>query len=100
MQSVLKSGPVPWAGYQSIQFLAEQVSHHPPSMLCYFHAVCCDYGLIPVSAIYAECPDKGMYAFGSIQTRSRFLGLSVGVQNIGQSNNSLHRTLLHHNDVT
>ena len=43
MQSVLKSGPVPWAGYQSIQFLAEQVSHHPPSILCYFHAVCCDY---------------------------------------------------------
>ena len=26
-----------------------------------------------------------MYAFGSIQTKSRFLGLSVGVQNIGQS---------------
>ena len=26
-----------------------------------------------------------MYAFGSIQTKSKFLGLSVGVQNIGQS---------------
>ena len=46
-----------------------------------------------VSAIYAECPEKGMYAFGSIQTKSRFLGLSVGVQNIGQRefvHNRLH----------
>lgn len=31
MQSLLDSGPVPYAGYDSLAFLAEQVSHHPPS---------------------------------------------------------------------
>lgn len=76
-EAVLNSGPVPWAGYRSIQFVAEQVSHHPP-----------------ISALYAECPEKGMYAFGSIQTKSRFLGLSVGVQNIGQ----IRIVLMSHNE--
>ncbi|XP_065915827.1 oxysterol-binding protein-related protein 9-like [Dysidea avara] len=76
-ESILKSGPLPWAGYQSIQFIAEQVSHHPP-----------------ISALYAECPAKGMYAFGSIQSKSRFLGLSVGIQNIGQ----IRIVLMGHNE--
>ena len=30
-QSILESGPVPYASYDSVTFIAEQVSHHPPS---------------------------------------------------------------------
>ena len=34
-QKLLESGPVPYASYDSVTFVAEQVSHHPPSMfLC------------------------------------------------------------------
>ena len=29
-QSILESGPVPYASYDSVTFVAEQVSHHPP----------------------------------------------------------------------
>ena len=29
-QSLLQSGPVPYASYSSVAFVAEQVSHHPP----------------------------------------------------------------------
>ena len=31
LQKILDSGPVPYARYNSITFVAEQVSHHPPS---------------------------------------------------------------------
>lgn len=30
-QHLLDSGPVPYASYNSVTFVAEQVSHHPPS---------------------------------------------------------------------
>ncbi|KAL5487404.1 hypothetical protein EMCRGX_G019998 [Ephydatia muelleri] len=65
-KKVVEKGPVPYARYNSVTFLAEQVSHHPP-----------------VSGFYAECPSKRMYVNGSFWTKSKFLGLSLGVNFIG-----------------
>lgn len=51
----------------NLTFIAEQVSHHPP-----------------VSAFYAEHPAKRIQCTGHIYTKSAFLGLSIGVHNIGK----------------
>ena len=70
-------GPVPWANENHVAFLAEQVSHHPP-----------------VSAFYAEQKAARIQFNGHIWTKSKFLGLSIGVHNIGQG----CITLLDHNE--
>ena len=62
-----KESPIPWASSAQLSFIAEQVSHHPP-----------------VSAFYAEHKDKRISFCGHIWTKSKFLGLSVCVNNIGQ----------------
>jgi len=51
----------------SLLFVAEQVSHHPP-----------------VSAFYAQNSHKGISCCAHIYTKSKYLGLSVGVHNVGQ----------------
>lgn len=61
------SGPVPWAASSALTFSAEQVSHHPP-----------------ISTFYAEHLEKRIMCSAHIYTKSKFLGLSVGVHNIGQ----------------
>ncbi|XP_074659923.1 oxysterol-binding protein-related protein 11-like isoform X2 [Tubulanus polymorphus] len=48
-------------------YTAEQVSHHPP-----------------ISAFYFECPDKRIYMNSSIWTKSKFMGMSIGVCMIGK----------------
>ncbi|XP_078074687.1 oxysterol-binding protein-related protein 9 isoform X2 [Mustelus asterias] len=60
-------GPVPEASQNSVTFVAEQVSHHPP-----------------ISAFYAECFSKRIQFNAHIWTKSKFLGMSIGVHNIGQ----------------
>lgn len=60
-------GPVPWGRNDQVCFVAEQVSHHPP-----------------VSAFYAEHMCGRLSFCGHIWTKSKFLGLSIGVHNIGQ----------------
>ncbi|CAG5861133.1 unnamed protein product [Menidia menidia] len=60
-------GPVPWSSSNSVRFVAEQVSHHPP-----------------ISAFYAECLSKKIQFNAHIWTKSKFLGMSIGVHNIGQ----------------
>ena len=60
--------PVPWAGDQSVAFLAEQVSHHPP-----------------ISAFYAEQRSSGQFLNGYLWTKSKFLGLSIAVHMVGQA---------------
>ena len=45
-----------------------------------FHAL---FLLAIVSGFYAECPHKNMYVTGSLWTKSKFLGLSLGVHFIG-----------------
>jgi hypothetical protein len=59
---------------QKLTFVAEQVSHHPP-----------------VSAFYAENKEKGISCCAHIYTKSKYLGLSVGVHNIGKGVINLSR---------
>lgn len=59
--------PLPWATKHHVQFSAEQVSHHPP-----------------ISAFYAENIEKNIQFNAQIWTKSKFLGLSICVHNIGQ----------------
>ncbi|GLV39794.1 uncharacterized protein CBL_08140 [Carabus blaptoides fortunei] len=60
-------GPVPWCHQDQLTFVAEQVSHHPP-----------------ISAFYAEHYNKKICFNAHVYTKSKFLGLSVCVYNIGQ----------------
>ncbi|XP_075920180.1 oxysterol-binding protein-related protein 9 isoform X4 [Petromyzon marinus] len=66
-QELAADGPVPWATKGSVTFIAEQVSHHPP-----------------ISAFYAECHCRRIQFNAHIWTKSKFLGMSIGVHNIGQ----------------
>ncbi|KAK3539988.1 hypothetical protein QTP70_019636, partial [Hemibagrus guttatus] len=63
----VSEGPVPHCSRGSVSFVAEQVSHHPP-----------------ISAFYAECISKKIQFNAHIWTKSKFLGMSIGVHNIGQ----------------
>ncbi|XP_036610963.1 oxysterol-binding protein-related protein 9 isoform X11 [Trichosurus vulpecula] len=63
----MSEGPVPWGSKNCVAFVAEQVSHHPP-----------------ISAFYAECFSKRIQFNAHIWTKSKFLGMSIGVHNIGQ----------------
>ncbi|KAI5610159.1 oxysterol-binding protein-related protein 9 isoform X2 [Silurus asotus] len=63
----VSEGPVPYCSRGSVSFVAEQVSHHPP-----------------ISAFYAECISKKIQFNAHIWTKSKFLGMSIGVHNIGQ----------------
>lgn len=67
-EDVVSDGPYPGSHKSQLTFLAEQVSHHPP-----------------VSAFYAEHPSKNVYLNGHIWTKSKFLGLSIAVHNVGQA---------------
>jgi len=66
-QPSVPDGPVPWCSSNQLTFIAEQVSHHPP-----------------VSAFYAEHYDKRISFCAHIWTKSKFLGLSIGVHHVGQ----------------
>ncbi|XP_026145407.1 oxysterol-binding protein-related protein 10 isoform X1 [Carassius auratus] len=50
-----------------VRFVAEQVSHHPP-----------------VSGFYCECAERGMCINTHIWTKSKFMGMSVGVSMVGE----------------
>ncbi|CAO1403299.1 unnamed protein product [Diamesa serratosioi] len=63
----IKDGPIPWCRNDQLTFIAEQVSHHPP-----------------ISAFYAEHYTKKISFSAHVWTKSKFLGLSIGVHNIGQ----------------
>lgn len=65
--TIVKDGPVPWCRKDQLTFMAEQVSHHPP-----------------ISAFYAEHYNKKISFSAHVWTKSKFLGLSIGVHNIGQ----------------
>ncbi|XP_056096119.1 oxysterol-binding protein-related protein 10 isoform X1 [Rhinichthys klamathensis goyatoka] len=53
--------------YFRVRFVAEQVSHHPP-----------------VSGFYCECEERGMCVNAHIWTKSKFMGMSVGVSMVGE----------------
>uniref|UniRef100_A0A8C2X6P9 Oxysterol-binding protein n=1 Tax=Cyclopterus lumpus TaxID=8103 RepID=A0A8C2X6P9_CYCLU len=67
LTETVSEGPVPWSSTNSVCFVAEQVSHHPP-----------------ISAFYAECLNQKIQFNAHIWTKSKFLGMSIGVHNIGQ----------------
>ncbi|XP_030761058.1 oxysterol-binding protein-related protein 9 isoform X2 [Sitophilus oryzae] len=66
-EEVVSDGPIPWCTKEQLTFVAEQVSHHPP-----------------ISAFYAEHYNKRISFNAHVYTKSKFLGLSVCVYNIGQ----------------
>ncbi|KAM5292145.1 oxysterol-binding protein-related protein 11 [Ctenodactylus gundi] len=53
--------------YYTVRFVAEQVSHHPP-----------------VSGFYAECLERKMCVNAHVWTKSKFLGMSIGVTMVGE----------------
>jgi len=59
--------PCPWTKDTDVSFIAEQVSHHPP-----------------ISGFYAECPAHKISANGYIWTKTKFLGLAICLENVGQ----------------
>lgn len=68
MKDLVSDGPVPWANKDQLTFIAEQVSHHPP-----------------ISAFYAEHYNKRIQLDGYTWTKSKFLGLSIGVHMVGKA---------------
>ncbi|CAG0889302.1 unnamed protein product [Darwinula stevensoni] len=79
---VVADGPFPGATQNQLSFVAEQVSHHPPDSfgISFYHCL----AICPVSAMYAEHLEKRIAFNAHIWTKSKFLGLSIGVHNIGQ----------------
>ncbi|KAL0118802.1 hypothetical protein PUN28_009458 [Cardiocondyla obscurior] len=67
INKLASDGPVPWCKENQLAFVAEQVSHHPP-----------------VSAFYAEHVGKKISFGAHVWTKSKFLGLSIGVHNVGK----------------
>ncbi|TRZ03742.1 hypothetical protein DNTS_009739 [Danionella cerebrum] len=72
-----KDGSLCASDCYDVRFVAEQVSHHPP-----------------VSGFYAECQDRQMCVNTHVWTKSKFMGMSIGVCMIGEGN--LH--LLEHDE--
>ncbi|XP_024433852.2 oxysterol-binding protein-related protein 11 [Desmodus rotundus] len=62
-EALSKVGP----DYYTVRFVAEQVSHHPP-----------------VSGFYAECAERKMCVNAHVWTKSKFLGMSIGVTMVGE----------------
>ncbi|KAM6967630.1 oxysterol-binding protein-related protein 10-like [Aplochiton taeniatus] len=50
-----------------VRFVAEQVSHHPP-----------------VSGFYCECKERRMCVNTHVWTKSKFMGMSIGVSMVGE----------------
>ena len=72
---------------------------HPPTITLslspsHYHTLIVTLPPITVTGFYAECPSKRMYVSGSIYTKSKFLGLSLGVHLIG----TITLTLMDHGE--
>lgn len=83
----MSDGPVPWCNVNQLTFIAEQVSHHPPGKKGqFFYQYSIFEQFLPhlVSAFYAEHYGKRISFCAHIWTKSKFLGLSIGVHHIGQ----------------
>ncbi|XP_023227198.1 oxysterol-binding protein-related protein 11-like [Centruroides sculpturatus] len=57
------------SSYIPVTFVAEQVSHHPL-----------------MSSFYIECQKKKMFAEACITIKSKFLGISIGINLLGEGN--------------
>jgi hypothetical protein len=67
-RKITPNRPISWANSNDLSFVAEQVSHHPP-----------------ISAFYLEHSNRGIQLNGFAKSVSKFYGLSVGVESIGNS---------------
>ncbi|KAJ8942655.1 hypothetical protein NQ318_013368 [Aromia moschata] len=87
-EEVVDDGPVPWCSRNQLSFVAEQVSHHPPIRSPDLRFLMTNDDETPlsllVSAFYAEHYNKRISFNAHVYTKSKFLGLSVCVYNIGQ----------------
>ncbi|XP_058476017.1 oxysterol-binding protein-related protein 10 isoform X2 [Solea solea] len=54
-------------GCYRVRYVAEQVSHHPP-----------------VSGFYCECQERRMCVSAHVWTKSKFMGMSIGVSMVGE----------------
>lgn len=88
---LVTDGPVPWCRRDQLTFVAEQVCHHPPSKTNddfygekTYSDFCNAFQYFTVSAFYAENYNKKISFTAYVWTKSKFLGLSIGVHNIGQ----------------
>ncbi len=77
---------MPWCKSDQLTFVSEQVSHHPPSniQLTQNDFKYLNIQIFSVSAFYAEHYEKRISFSAHVWTKSKFLGLSIGVHNIGQ----------------
>lgn len=66
-EATASSSSTPLQEPYQVRFVAEQVSHHPP-----------------VSGFYAECPERRMCVNTHVWTKSKFMGMSIGVSMIGE----------------
>lgn len=83
----ISDGPVPWCNANQLTFVAEQVSHHPPSKsnaILNMIYLSIDFTPMLVSAFYAEHVSKKISFNAHVWTKSKFLGISIGVHNIGK----------------
>ena len=89
-------GPIPWASDNHVTFIAEQTSHHPPSKKRVIGERQERERFDPflVASFYAECPTKRIQIDGCLWTKSRFLGLAIGVDLVGDAT----LTLLEHDE--
>uniref|UniRef100_A0A3P9JGT4 Oxysterol-binding protein n=1 Tax=Oryzias latipes TaxID=8090 RepID=A0A3P9JGT4_ORYLA len=62
-----QQGEDPQGGCYRVRFVAEQVSHHPP-----------------VSGFYCECRERRMCVNAHVWTKSKFMGMSIGVSMVGE----------------
>ncbi|XP_061738109.1 oxysterol-binding protein-related protein 10 isoform X2 [Nerophis ophidion] len=62
-----QQGDDPPGGCYRVHFVGEQVSHHPP-----------------VSAFYCECWERRVCVSAHVWTKSKFMGMSIGVSMIGE----------------
>uniref|UniRef100_A0A3Q3D8W7 Oxysterol-binding protein n=1 Tax=Hippocampus comes TaxID=109280 RepID=A0A3Q3D8W7_HIPCM len=65
--SARESGSGAASGCYRVRFVAEQVSHHPP-----------------VSAFYCECRERRVCVNAHVWTKSKFMGMSIGVSMVGE----------------
>lgn len=63
-------------GCYRVRFVAEQVSHHPP-----------------VSGFYCECREQRMCVNTHVWTKSKFMGMSIGVSMVGEGEVSTSNTV-------
>jgi len=63
VQEVATDGPVPWTVKNNLTFIAEQVSHHPPSIklnfvvfICYIYYVTINnFGILCLTVLLCNC---------------------------------------------